>query len=134
MSGKGCRFENENKFVYLKFRSSANDAKSGDEGPKSKYVVRKVIPGQLVYFDSQPVPLPGKDGVWSGHNLMAMHEENGRTTISVLMEHTWYSETMSFEELHADAKGALGGAVAFWRDYFVPDLISLVETGRANAA
>lgn len=127
----GLPADNENHYVYLGNTRSSNNLKYGSEGSKTKYVVRKVIPEQLMYWDSLPVPLVDKDGVWTGHNLVGMQEANGQTRLSIFMEHTWYSETMTVEELRAEARWAMFDAVlAFWRDYFIPDLISLLETGR----
>ena len=37
-------------------------------------------------------------------------------------------ETMSIEELRAEAKGVLDSGLDFWRDYFIPDLIAAVES------
>lgn len=124
----------ENQYAYLGNIGTANDIKYATE-TRTKYVVRKVIPEQLIYLDSVPLPIAGKDGVWSGHNVMSLREQDGRTEISVFMEHTWYSPTMSLGELRAEARGIMFDiAVAFWRDYFVPDLLSLIETGKVSAA
>jgi hypothetical protein len=120
--------DNEDKFVYLGNKAGANDTKYGTDGTRTKYIVRKVIPERLMYFDSLPSPIPGKDGVWMGHNVISLYEEGGQTRIVTFMEHTWYSETMTIDELRAEAKGALEGGTAFWRDYFVPDLNSAIES------
>jgi hypothetical protein len=124
--------DNQDNFVYLGDGNSSSG--DGSDGTKTKYVVRKVVPQQLIYFDSLPLPIVGKNGVWTGHNLMSMREEAGQSTISIFMEHTWYSETMSLEELRHEAKQAVladNGGFAFWRDYFIPDLISLIEGSEA---
>jgi hypothetical protein len=125
--------DNEDGFVYLANKAGANDLKVGSDGSRTKYVVRKVVPEHLIYFDSLPLAIVGKDGVWTGHNVMSLREREGRTEVSVFMEHTWYSETVSIEELRADAKKVLEGGIAFWRDYFIPDLLSLVEARPLSA-
>ena len=127
--------DNENGFVYLGNTGATNDLTYGSDGSRTKYVVRKVIPEQLIYIDSLPLPLVDKNGIWTGHNLMSLREECGRTKLSIFMEHTWYSEAMTIEELRAEARGAMFDAVlAFWRDYLIPDLTSLIETGKIAAA
>jgi hypothetical protein len=123
----GVPADSEDGFVSLRNRAGANELK-WQEGSRVQYVVRKVVPERLIYFDSQPTPIAGKDGVWTGHNLMSLYEEGGNTKIVIFMEHTWYSETMSIEELRAEAKTVLDGGVLFWRDYFIPDLISAVDS------
>jgi len=123
----------ENRYVYAA-NSGTNDLKYGLDGHKTAYVIRKVIPGQLIYFDSLPMAIPERDGTWSGHNVMSLEEVEGDTRISIFMEHTWYSDRMSIEDLRKEARGAMfDSAVPFWRDYFVPDLLSLIERGQVAA-
>jgi len=121
----GVPADNEDDVVYLSNRPGANDV-PWEDGARVKYIVRKVVPERLIYFDSLPAPIANKDGVWTGHNVISLYEENKQTKIVIFMEHTWYSETMSIEELRAEAKGELDGGLGFWRDYFIPDLISAV--------
>jgi hypothetical protein len=118
----------EDNFVSLGNKPGANDLKWQD-GLRIKYIVRKVVPERLIYLDSPPAPIedPSKNGFWEGHNLMMLHEEGKRTKIVVFIEHTFYSETMSLEELRAEAGGWAESGVAFWRDYFIPDLFAAVE-------
>ena len=117
--------ENEHGYVYL---SGERPAPSKPEYGV-KYIVRKVIPQRLIYFDSMPAPIDGNQGVWSGHNVMSLDEEaEGLTRVSIFMEHTWYSETISIEELRAVGKQSLEAAIAFWRDFFVVDLIAALES------
>lgn len=130
----GVPGNNQDRFVYLRNTAGANNLNYGLDGSRTKYIVRKVIPERLIYFDSQPLPLVDKDGVWTGHNVMSLHEEGGQTKISIFMEHTWYSQTMNIEELRAEAKGLLDSGLAFWRDYFVPDLLELIETKTSSLA
>jgi len=126
--------DREDSFAHLRNRPDANDFKWGKDEAPVQYVIRKVIPERLLYFDSQPLPMPGKDGVWSGHNVMSLYEEDGKTTIVVLMEHTFYSETMSIEELRADTKELVDAGLNFWGDYFIPDLIAAVEAAPLSKA
>jgi hypothetical protein len=129
---EGLPGDNENRFVRL--GSKAADLKYGSDGAKTTYVVRKVVPEKLIYFDSLPGRMIDKDGWWTGHNLMTLKDLNGRTEISVFMEHTWFSETLSSEVLLAEARWVMfDAALGFWRDYFIPDLVSLLETGKVTA-
>ncbi len=131
----GLPAERENQFVYLGNTGAENEMSYGSDGSRTRYVVRKVIPEQLIYFDSLPLPLVGRDGVWTGHNLMTLRESAGHTEISIFMEHTWYSETIPIEDLRSEARGIMfETAVGFWRDYFIPDLVSLIEKGKSAAA
>ena len=127
--------EREDEFVYLGNRAGANSL-AWQEGLSIKYVVRKIVPERLIYLDSLPAPIedPSKKGFWEGHNLMMLHEEGNRTKIVIFIEHTFYSETMSLEELRAEAKGWADTGVAFWRNYFIPDLIAAVESRSATPA
>jgi len=124
----GIPADHEDHYISLGNTGSANNMKYGSGGHRTVYVVRKVIPEQLIYQDSLPIRMIDKDGVWSGHNLTSLREHEGRTTINVFMEHTWFSETLSLDELRQEARGAMfGSAVAFWREYFIPDLLALIE-------
>lgn len=127
--------DREDNFVYLGNRPGAN-AIAWEDGLRIKYIVRKVVPERLIYLDSPPAPIedPEKKGVWVGHNLMMLHEEGNTTKIVVFMEHTFYSETMSLEELRAVARGWKEDGVAFWRDYFIPDLVSAIESKSVASA
>jgi hypothetical protein len=48
------------------------------------------------------------------------------------MEHTFYSETMSIEELRAETKQLVDSGLDFWCDYFIPDLLALIDAARAK--
>jgi hypothetical protein len=127
---QGVPGENEDRFVLIANSGASNNIKYGSQGQQNKYVVRKVIKEQLMYFDSLPYKLLDKDAVFTGHNLMSMREFNGQTAISIFMEHTWHSETVTLEELRVEARRVMfDDALAFWRDYFIPDLIAAIEAG-----
>jgi hypothetical protein len=122
--------DKEDQFVYLGNRAGANDLK-WQEGLRFQYIVRKVVPGRLIYMDSAPAPIEdtSKHGVWEGHNVFMLFDEDQTTKVVIFIEHTWYSATMTLEELRAEAKGTMDGGLVFWRDYFIPDLISTVASG-----
>jgi len=121
--------DREDQFIYLGNRAGANDLK-WQEDLRFKYIIRKVVPERLIYMDNPPAPIedPAKNGVWEGHNVFMLFEEGPKTKIVIFIEHTWYSETMSLEELRSEAQRTLEDGVAFWRDYFIPDLIVAVES------
>jgi hypothetical protein len=123
---------NEGNSIYLSNTPGANTLNYDLDGARTEYIVRKVVPESLIYFDSLPESVEGKDCVWTGHNVMSLTEERGQTRITIFMEHTWYSETMSVEDLRAEAKGVLDSGLDFWREYFIPDLIAAVESGSAT--
>lgn len=122
----GVPADNEDRFVYLSNRPGANEFKYGQSGLRIKYIARKVVPQRLIYFDSLPSPIPDRDCMWTGHNLMTLFDEGQQTRMEVFMEHTWYSATMSIEELRAEARGVIDAGRTFWREFFVPDLLSAV--------
>jgi hypothetical protein len=124
----GVPANNEIHIVSLVNKAGANDYKYGKEGAQPRYIVRKVIPEQLIYFDALPGPLVGIDGTWTGRTVVSLREESGQTKISFLMEHTMYSETASLDVLRSELKQASVNVIAFWRDYFVPDLNAAIES------
>ena len=115
-------------FVYLSNSHADNNLDFGKDGLRTQYIVRKVIPESLIYLDSLPRSMFGKPGVWSGHNVMSMRPVGKGTAVSVFMEHTWFSEAIPIEQLRSDAREIMfGAAVDFWRDFFIPDLLSLIR-------
>jgi len=115
--------DNQDAYVHLGVKKAHSP-----QDPRTTYIVRRVIPEHSIYFDSLPLKIEGKDGAWTGHNVISLYGCGGQTEIGIFMEHTWYSERMSIEELRGVAKGALEAALAFWRDYFVPDLMSGLQS------
>jgi hypothetical protein len=124
----------EGSIVSLTNKPGSNDYKYGKKGPPARYIVRKVIPKHLIYFDALPKQLPDIDGKWNGRTVVSLRQESERTRIEFFMEHTYYSRTASREALLAEAKGCLPSIVAFWRDYFVHDLTEAVESRLRSSA
>lgn len=113
--------DEENNYLHI-------TNKGNEYGAKIRYLIRKVIPEKVMYFDSMPTPIPGMDGTWSGHNVFTFTEEHGKTTMNVFMEHTWYSSSMPIEELRAIARQLMTlDGQRFWLEYFIPDLEALVR-------
>jgi hypothetical protein len=122
---------NENNIVTIVNKAGANDYKYGKEGygkEGTRYIVRKVIPEQVIYFDALPTPLVGIDGCWTGHNVVSLREDRGQTKISFLMEHTMFSATAALDALRTELKQAITTVIGFWRDYFIPDINAAVES------
>ncbi len=115
--------DEENNMVYL---SNKKDNKFGTQIP---YVVRRVVPNNLIYQESLPHPFPDDSGFWSGHNVLSFWEEDGKTKVTVFMEHTFFSQQLSIEVLRKIAADLMfeNGGIGFWREYFIPDLERLIE-------
>jgi hypothetical protein len=103
--------------------------RTNNYGLNIPYLVRKAVPEQLLYLESQPYPFIDKSGTWSGHNVMTLQERDGETFITIFMEHTWQSQTRTVEDLRHIVQGAVDAAVKFWREFFIPDLEALVLKG-----
>ena len=124
----GVPANNEDNIVSLVNKPGANDYKYSKNGAQPRYIVRKVIPEQLIYFDALPCPLPDIDGTWTGHTVVSLREEAGQTKITFFMEHTLYSDTVGLDVLCAEVKQGLPNIIAFWRDYFVRDLNQAIDS------
>jgi hypothetical protein len=114
--------EEENNIVYL------SNKKNNNFGTRIPYIVRRVIPERLIYQESLPHPFPDNSGFWSGHNVLSLWEEGGGTKMTCFMEHTFFSQRLSSEELRkitADLMFEQG--IGFWKEYFIPDLQTLIE-------
>jgi hypothetical protein len=100
------------------------------------YHVDKVIPEHLIVV-SQPIltdedlkvyPLPGHGGASGGYHVFMLSEHEGKTLITVYMEHESVmargadADTITPDEALAPWMEALGGALARWRDDFIPAL------------
>jgi hypothetical protein len=123
--------DNEGNVVSL-VNKGANDYKYGRKGNESSYVVRKVIPEQLIYLDQLPIQII--NGTGTGHTVVSLSGEHGRTKIDFFMEHTGYSETASIGELRDEINKSMEAGTAFWRDYFIPDLVAAIEAALAGSS
>ena len=115
--------DEENNIVYLGNKTGTNF------GTKIPYVVRRVIPERLIYQESLPHPFVDNNGFWTGHNVLSFWEEEGRTRVTVYMEHTFFSQQLQLEELRKVASDLMfeNGGIGFWRRFFIPDLETLIE-------
>jgi hypothetical protein len=107
--------------------------KTNHYGAGIPYLVRKVVPERLIYLESPLLPTVQQNSAWSGHNVIALDEREGQTLIAIFMEHTWQSQEEPVAQLRAVVQGAVDAAMVFWREYFIPDLESLVLKSSARA-
>lgn len=118
----GVIAEQENNIVYL------NNKAGTSYGEKIPYIVRRVVPERLIYQESLPQPFPDGKGFWTGHNVLSFWEEGGKTNVTVYMEHTFFSQQLSIEELRKfTADLMFGHGVTFWKDFFIADLEALLQ-------
>ena len=115
--------DEENNIVYL------SNKRGTGFGTKIPYVVRRVIPEKLIYQESLPHPFADNSGFWSGHNVLSFWEEKGTTRVTVYMEHTFFSQQLRMDELRKVASDLMfeNGGIGFWREFFIPDLETLIE-------
>lgn len=97
------------------------------------YEVVKVIPEYLIVIN-QPIPAdgssagyPGKGGVSPGFHVFMLNEHEGRTTVSIYMEHSAIADSADAEEALAPWRESRAPAyLSKWRDEFIPSLKNLV--------
>jgi hypothetical protein len=77
----------------------------------------------------QPVPDDGSNGgISPGFHVMMLNEHDGKTTITINMEHATRAAELSAEEAVAERKAlaAQADGLDFWCEHFIPDLKRLV--------
>ena len=92
------------------------------------YVLLRAIPEYLI-VQFQPVPEDGSNGgISPGFHVTMLSEHDGKTTVTVNMEHCSLTKDRTAEEALADWKALMAKAdgLDFWRDHFVPALKELV--------
>jgi hypothetical protein len=90
------------------------------------YQVLRVIPERLI-VDFEPIPEDGRTGgVSPGFHVFMLTEHEGRTVVTILMQHA--SRTTGLSEEEAVAYWSEGSAAGLprWRDGFIPTLKRLV--------
>jgi len=102
------------------------------------YRVIRVIPEHLIVIH-QPIPetdipgMPGLGGISPGFGVFILNEYDGKTAITILMEHSSYAsrtQDMSEEDALAPWREIMSDAQMKLRDLFIPDLKQLVYEGR----
>jgi hypothetical protein len=109
--------------------------KPTDFGPH-QYQVLRVIPEYMIVL-FQPIPengtgdtyLPGLGGVSPGLHVFMLNEHDGKTTLTILMEHASYASrerNMTAEDALRPWRNMAAQSHDKWRDIFVPTLKKLV--------
>jgi hypothetical protein len=112
--------DEEGNFVFMSDKVSSY-------GTGIPYAIRKVIPRQLIYLESLPMPYGENSGSWSGHNVMSFSGDHARSDIQIYMDHNWLSPKLGIEELLKVARSAVEAATGFWRSSFIPKLEEIVS-------
>lgn len=132
------RWQNQHGYYWSGAMEDGNVVYMSDKvssyGARIPYVVRKVIPSQLLYLESLPSPYGGTETAWSGHNIMSFAGGADSTQISIYMEHTWQSRKDSAAKMAEIAKAAVDAATIFWKDSFIPAFEGLFAPGGARRA
>jgi hypothetical protein len=135
-------WQNEHKHYYsgvladLEGKTFRISTKPNDPGPHYHEVL-KVVPEYLLVIN-QPIPAdgtsggcPGLGGVSPGFHVFMLNEHEGRTTISVFMQHAARTETQNEQvALEPWRQIVEEDAQPKWRDDFIRTLKKLVYEGR----
>jgi hypothetical protein len=110
--------------------------KPNDPGPHQQRLLRVIpervivlyqpIPDEgVVYYDG-PHAQMGVGGVSPGFHTMLLNEHEGKTTVSIVMQHASRLQGESKEEALAYWREVSFPAIKMWRDNFIPKLKRLV--------
>ena len=88
--------------------------------------VLRVIPEHLIVLDWVPREYNGSTS--GGYNVFSLHEHDGKTLVTVLMNKNTRSSTMTEDEVLAGPRALAEKSTVFWRDSFIPTLKKLVES------
>jgi len=96
-----------------------------------KYQVLKVIPERLIVV-FQPIPKDGSNGgISPGFHVIILHENDGKTVVTVQMEHASRTPDVSEDEAIDPWRNAhMPEVQKFWRDIFIPNLKKLAYEAR----
>jgi uncharacterized protein YndB with AHSA1/START domain len=101
----------------------------GDPGQYDYHVIR-VIPEHLIVV-SEPVPADGSTGgVSRGFHVFMLNEHEGKTIVSILMEHSFRTQDKSAEDALGYWRGMAPELQTKWRENFIPALKKLVDESR----
>lgn len=135
-------WQNEHNHYYsgvlgdLEGKTFSISNRRDDPGPHY-YEVLKVIPEYLIVIN-QPVPLdgtsaglPGLGGISPGFHIFMLNEYDGKTTVSVFMQHVARAETQNESNAVEPWRELVErDAQPKWRDGFIRTLKRLVYEGR----
>jgi hypothetical protein len=112
----------------------------GTERDTTDYRVLMVIPERLVVV-FQPVQPQGvvrwedgsQGGMSPGFHVMMLNEHDGKTAISVLMEHSSRRPDLTDDEALDWWRPVAAEVHRFWRDIFIPNLKNIVYEGSTTS-
>jgi hypothetical protein len=108
------------------YRISIHKPNEAPEQYPYEYQVLRVIPERLIVA-FQPVPGDGSTGgVSPGFHVFMLNEQDGRTVVTVLMEHAARTQDSTEEQALAPLRAETPEAMRFWRDVFIPNLKQLI--------
>jgi uncharacterized protein YndB with AHSA1/START domain len=104
--------------------------KPNDPGPPKaaiwSYEVLRVIPEHAIVV-TQPIPKDGSTGgIRPGFHVFTLNEHDGKTVVTVLMEHASRNKDMTEEEALVPWQKMAPESQRKWRDSFIPTLKKLV--------
>ena len=98
-----------------------------DATPTSaEYLVTRVIPEHLLILSQIKVdhgPVAGMGGL----TVFTLHEINGKTTVTIMMQHDRASRSFEVNEALALWRDGASENLLKWRDFFIPTLKNLVN-------
>jgi hypothetical protein len=100
------------------------------EWPTGDYVVLRVIPEHLIALYQPPDDSTG--GVSPGFHVVMLNERDGRTTVSLTMEHALRTAGQTAEEAVAFWHENAVEVNRFWHEIFIPNLRELIRKGAAT--
>jgi hypothetical protein len=93
------------------------------------YILLRAIP-EYLHVQFQPVPEDGSNGgISPGFHVTMLNEHDGKTTLTVNMEHASRTTTAAVDEALAERLAEVTDGLGFWRDHFIPTLTDLVYNG-----
>ena len=105
--------------------------KKGNESLGSyPYKVLRAIPEYLIVA-FEPIAEDGSNGgINSGFHVFVLNEHDGKTTVTVLMEHGSRTRDMTEEEALDPFRKQAPESHRFWRDILIPTLKKLIYQGK----
>jgi hypothetical protein len=98
------------------------------------YRVLRVIPEHLI-VDFEPIPEDGRTGgVSPGFHAFMLTERDGKTVVTIVMEHASRTSDLSEEEALAFWTENTPEGLIRWRDGFIPTLKQLVDAASEGGA
>jgi hypothetical protein len=104
--------------------------KPNPEGPHQYHVLR-VIPEHLMVVN-QPGDWDGGPDPWDGFHVFMLNEHDGKSTVTIIMQHALRSTDQTEEEAIARWQESQPENQRKWRDVFIPKFKELVYEKEAS--